>query len=213
MYFIEDHWELEVERSLAVFGFDYGMHLLWHRLISLRNVTTFISVQSCIHFSPSLCTDDGRFRPLSDIFSSTSQKLSVGFRSGHCGRPVHVWKWCLTLSESHFHNSSPINGGIVILDKPMPSGRKSPLMEKLVIQYIHIVRAVNMFWADNDAEPRPDQLNQPQIITLPPQACTAGTRHDGCITSFASLLTLIYPSHRYRASLDSSDHMTFFSRV
>ena len=31
--------------------------------------------------------------------------------------------------------------------------------------------------------PRPDQLNQPQIITLPPQACLVGTRHDGCITS------------------------------
>lgn len=31
-------------------------------------------------------------------------------------------------------------------------------------------------------EPRPDQLLQPQIIALPPQPCTVGTRHDACIT-------------------------------
>ena len=40
------------------------------------------------------------------------------------------------------------------------------------------------------AEPRPDQLNQPQVVTLHPQACTVGTWHDGCITSSASRLTL-----------------------
>lgn len=65
------------------------------------------------------------------------------------------------------------------------------------------------------AEPRPDQLQQPQIIALPPQACTVGTRHDGCITSSASLPTLMHPSLWNRVNLDSSDHMTFFqcSRV
>uniref|UniRef100_A0A672YES0 Protein kinase domain-containing protein n=1 Tax=Sphaeramia orbicularis TaxID=375764 RepID=A0A672YES0_9TELE len=31
----------------------------------------------------------------------------------------------------------------------------------------------------NIAEPRPDQLKQPQVITLPPWACTVDTRHDG----------------------------------
>ena len=61
------------------------------------------------------------------------------------------------------------------------------------------------------AEPRPDQLKPPQIITLPSQACTLGIRHDGCITSSASLLTLMRPSLWNRVNLDSSDHMTFFS--
>ncbi|KAF7670310.1 hypothetical protein LDENG_00271800 [Lucifuga dentata] len=41
-------------------------------LISLCNVTTFISVQSCINFSPRSCIDDGRVRPLCEVFSSTS---------------------------------------------------------------------------------------------------------------------------------------------
>lgn len=32
------------------------------------------------------------------------------------------------------------------------------------------------------SQPKPDQLIQPQILTLPPQACTVGTMHDGYIT-------------------------------
>lgn len=42
-------------------------------------------------------------------------------------------------------------------------------------------------------KPRPDQVKQPHIITLPPVSCTVATIHDGCITSFASLLTLMCP--------------------
>ena len=37
-------------------------------------------------------------------------------------------------------------------------------------------------------------LKQPQVITLPLPACTVGTRHEWCITSSASLLTLTCPS-------------------
>lgn len=44
----------------------------------------------------------------------------------------------------------------------------------------------------SDSQPKPDQLIQPQILTLPPQACTVGTMHDGYITW--SLLTLMHSS-------------------
>lgn len=43
-----------------------------------------------------------------------------------------------------------------------------------------------MFWAHNVADPKPDQLKQPQIIMLPPQVCTVGTKHCGCISSSSS---------------------------
>lgn len=36
-------------------------------LINLCNVTTFISVQSLIHFSPTSCSDDGRVGPLRQV--------------------------------------------------------------------------------------------------------------------------------------------------
>jgi len=49
-------------------------------------------------------------------------------------------------------------------------------------------------WAHNDVEPRPDQLQQPQIIALHPQAYMVGTRHDKCITSSPSRLTLMRTS-------------------
>uniref|UniRef100_A0A3Q1JE75 Piwi-like RNA-mediated gene silencing 1 n=1 Tax=Anabas testudineus TaxID=64144 RepID=A0A3Q1JE75_ANATE len=45
----------------------------------------------------------------------------------------------------------------------------------------------------------PDQLQQPQIIALPPQAYTVGTKHDGCITSPASVLTLMQPSDQAKS--------------
>merc|ERR1712035_273013 len=93
----------------------------------------------------------------------------------------------------------------------------------VILEYVRTIRGKNcsfsvfdlIFWAHNVAEPRPEQLKKTQIITLPPQACTVGTRHDGCITSSASLLTLMPPSLWNRLNLDSSDHMTFFhcSRV
>uniref|UniRef100_A0A7N5ZZH6 Piwi-like 1 n=1 Tax=Anabas testudineus TaxID=64144 RepID=A0A7N5ZZH6_ANATE len=36
------------------------------------------------------------------------------------------------------------------------------------------------------AEPRPDQLQQPQIIALPPQAYTVGTKHDGSVLQISA---------------------------
>ncbi|KAI4905667.1 hypothetical protein NFI96_023131 [Prochilodus magdalenae] len=53
----------------------------------------------------------------------------------------------------------------------------------------------------------------PQIGSLPPEACTVDTMHDGRITSCSSLLTLTLPLLWNRVSLDSSDHMTFLSRL
>ena len=50
--------------------------------ISFCNATTFFSIQSCINFSPRSCSDDGRVRSLRKVFSSTSQRFSMGLRSG-----------------------------------------------------------------------------------------------------------------------------------
>ena len=96
---------------------------------------------------------------------------------------------------------------VALLSWNMPSGKKKhPLMEKpghsvysgsqLTYFFGHITLLTL-------------ELNQSQIITLAPQACTVSTRHDGCITSSASLLTIILPSLWNRVNLDSSDHMTF----
>lgn len=61
-------------------AFDYGRH----RLIYLR----FISTQ-CL--SPRSFIGDGRVWPLSKAFSSTSWRLSMGLRSGLCGRSQSLW--------------------------------------------------------------------------------------------------------------------------
>ena len=71
--------------------------------------------------------------------------------------------------------------------------RKIHWCKNLLIQYIQVVSWPH-FLAHNVTEPRPEQLKQPQIITLPPQACTVGARHDGSITSSSSLLPLTPPS-------------------
>ena len=39
-----------------------------------------------------------------------------------------------------------------------------------------------------------DSIDQLKIITPPPQVCTGATKCDGCITSSATLLTLMHPS-------------------
>ncbi|RXN12787.1 C-type mannose receptor 2-like protein [Labeo rohita] len=45
-----------------------------------------------------------------------------------------------------------------------------------------------ILWAHNVAEPRPDQLQQPQITALPPQACTEGRWNDSpCNYSLPSI--------------------------
>ena len=108
---------------------------------------------------------------------------------------IDVWTCCVSLPEPLFHSLSLMNPGIVILE------------------YARAIREEKMFWAHIVAEPRPDQLNQPQITALPPKACKFGTRHDGYITSSTSLLTLMGPSLWNRVNLDSSDHMTFFQSL
>ena len=54
-------------------------------LISFCKVTRFISVHCCIHFSPRSCIDNERVGPLHKAFSSTTQRFSMGLRSGICG--------------------------------------------------------------------------------------------------------------------------------
>lgn len=63
-----------------------------HGIVSttLCNITSFISVQSCINFSPRSSIDGGRVRPLSKAFPSTSQSSSLELNSGLCGgQSVH----------------------------------------------------------------------------------------------------------------------------
>ena len=64
------------------------------------NVTAFISVQSWIHFLSRSCIDDGRVGLLRKVFSSTSQRFSMGLQSGLCGDQSMFEKWCVMLPES-----------------------------------------------------------------------------------------------------------------
>ena len=79
--------------------------------------------------------------------------------------------------------------GILVLSswsKPVTSGKKKlHRWNNLVTQHIQVVS-----WPHNVAEPGPEQLQQPQITALPPQARRVDTRHDGSITSSASPLML-----------------------
>ena len=77
------------------------------------------------------------------------------------------------LPEALLHDLSPMDRGIVILGyvRAIRKEKKFHGWKNLVIQYIQVVVS---FWAHNVDEPRPDQLKQPQIMTLPPQACTVG---------------------------------------
>ena len=61
-----------------------------------------------------------------------------------------------------------MNPGIVILEYTHAITEEIiHWLKTLVIQYFQVVS----FWAHIVAEPRPDQLNQLQIKTLPPQVC------------------------------------------
>lgn len=71
---------LKVWFSLLVHGYSWlNPHWCWHCTLN-----TF-STQSCIHFSPSSCINDGRIGPLHKVFSSASQRFQMGLRSGLCG--------------------------------------------------------------------------------------------------------------------------------
>lgn len=61
------------------------------------------------------CIGDGWVWLLHKAFSRTSQRFSMGLRSWICGGQIHVWKWCLVLSEPLFHNVNSMYPGIVIL--------------------------------------------------------------------------------------------------
>lgn len=52
--------------------------------ICFHNITRFMSVQCCYEFSPRSRTTTGRVGPLCEAFSSTSQRSSLGLRSGPC---------------------------------------------------------------------------------------------------------------------------------
>ncbi len=54
--------------------------------------------------------------------------------------PIHVWKLCLMLPEPLFHNLSPMNRGIVILEYARAiREEKIYWWNNLVIQYIQVV--------------------------------------------------------------------------
>lgn len=98
-------------------------------------------------------------------------------------------------SLNHSLNLSPMNPGFVILEyaRAIREG-KSPLMKKpdkfvdlwcQLTSFFGQVMSLNLDLTNS---------GDPRIVTLPPQACMIGTRHEGCITSSVSLLTLMGPS-------------------
>lgn len=68
-----------------------------------------------IHFSLRPCIDDGRVRPLSKVFSSTSQRFSVVFRSGPMCENDAPWT---TLSQFEHDESWHCHLGIWKLEEP-----------------------------------------------------------------------------------------------
>lgn len=108
-------------------------------MLCLRNVTTFIFIQSCIHFSPKSSIDCGRVWLLGKVFSSTSQKFSIGLRSGLDWIVVAN----LMLPEPLFHNLSLKNPGIVTMEYPDHQGSKKNWWKNLVIQYIQVIKQLS----------------------------------------------------------------------
>ena len=94
-----------------------------------------------------------------------TQRLLMGLKSG-LWWPIHVWKWLLMLPDTHVSSCSTLSQlepdeswhccpGICLSHQ----GRKNPIDGiTWSIQYIQ-----ELCWL---AVPRPDQLKQPQIITL-----------------------------------------------
>lgn len=66
------------------------------------------------------------------------------------------------------------------------------------------------FWAHNNAEPRPEQLKQLHIVTLPSWAHMLATRHNRGFTVTSALLDLMCPSLWDSIRLEWSDQMTFY---
>lgn len=73
------------------------------------------------------------------------------------------------MSHAHALNLNLLNLGIVILEFAHAiREEKNPLMEKPGHSVYSGSQLTYIFWAHNVTEPRPDQLKQPQIVTLPP---------------------------------------------
>ena len=115
--------------------------------------------------------------------SSTSQRLSPRFRSGLSGVSANPWvkmmshaPWT-TLSQLEHDESWQC----LLRICPCRKGRKKSIDGKTCSFSWFRLSADIMFWEDNVAEPRPDQLN------LQPD-------HNTATTSSTSLLTLMHPS-------------------
>ena len=88
--------------------------------------------------------------------TSISIQSCIHFRARFCiddrrVEPIPVWKWLLVLPDTHVSSCSTLS--------QLEPDEKIHWWDNLVIQYIQ-----ELCWL---AVPRPDQLNQPQIITLP----------------------------------------------
>lgn len=128
--------------------------------IALCNVTTFISIQSCINFLQWCCIHDGRVGPLCKVFSCTSKRPSVRVKDmvvakndSHCGCDSQFElgrTWCCLYGICPCHQER----------------KQSTLWELFVIQYIQVI--------SHEFEPRLDQLKQPQVITLPSEVMGEG---------------------------------------
>ena len=127
--------------------------------------------------------------------------------SGRCVKPspalwwpIHVWKWCLMLPEPLFHNLSPKNSGIVILEYARANREeKIHWWKHLVILYIQSVSWPN-FWAINAAEldltkPLSD-LRSPSFKIFSDQI------------SSLKMMVPHYPS-RFKNALDNSNFSSF----
>ena len=182
------------------------MHSLWHhfdKLMQCHNIN-FPSRAACIfHWDPVLMMEESSCcAKSSPAHPKDSQR---GLRSGLCGGQSMCEN---DVSRSLNHSFTVWAWWIVALSSwniSVPSGKNKSIDGTAWLFGIFRKSADLIFWSHNVAEPRPDQLKQPQMITLPPQTCVVDTRHDGCITSSSSLLTSLWN----RVHLDTSEHMTF----
>ena len=92
---------------------------------TLCNVTTFISIQSCIHFWDSrFCIDDRRVKPFLQSFPLHPKDFQWG-KVRTLWWPIHVWKWLLML-----HSFTTRAQWILALSSwnmPEPSGKKKSI--------------------------------------------------------------------------------------
>ena len=101
---------------------------------TLCNVTTFISIQSCIHFWPRFCIDDRRVKPFLQSFPLTANTFNT-VKVRTLWWPIHVWKWLLMLHS--FTTRARWILALLTWNMPEPSGKKKiHWWDNLVTQYI-----------------------------------------------------------------------------